>query len=324
VADHPGRLAWYELMTTDIASAKAFYGKVVGWGAQDASAPGLAYTLFTSGKVPVSGLMDLPEEATRMGATPRWIGYVSVEDVEMAADRLRRLGGAVYVPPTDSNIGRISVVADPQTATLALVEGLNVGQPELIEPNKPGRIGWHELLAVDREHAFAFYSELFDWQRADSEPGSATPYQLFSAGGETVGGMFNKRPLEPVPFWLYYFNVGDIDATVERVESAGGEIFEGPLELPGGGWIAPYRASAARMRSAEPRFPKSAGPPHGAAFQPKAEWSSPSPAAGDEYLTSRSSATAGDQPALAAAAAGLGAAAEGLGRGLSCRFDQEM
>ena len=165
---YPGRFAWYELMTTDIASAKAFYAKVVGWRAQDASRPGLAYTLFTSGKVPVSGLMGLPEEATRMGATPRWMGYVGVDDVGIAADRLKRLGGAVYVPPTDSNIGRISVVADPQAATLALVEGLNVGQPKLIEPNKPGRIGWHELLAADRERAFAFYSELFDWQKADS------------------------------------------------------------------------------------------------------------------------------------------------------------
>jgi hypothetical protein len=118
---------------------------------------------------------------------------------------------------------------------------LNVGQAKLIEPNKPGRIGWHELLAADREPAFAFYSELFDWQKADSEPGSATPYQLFSAGGETVGGMFNKRSREPVPFWLYYFNVSDIDAAVERAESAGGEVFEGPLELPGGGWIVRCR-----------------------------------------------------------------------------------
>jgi predicted enzyme related to lactoylglutathione lyase len=241
VVDYPGRFAWYELMTTDIASAKAFYAKVVGWGAQDASTPDLAYTLFTSGKVPVSGLIGLPEEATRMGATPRWMGYVSVDDIGAVADRLKRLGGAVYVPPTDSNIGRISVVADPQTATLALVQGLNVGQAKLIEPNRPGRIGWHELLAADREPAFAFYSELFDWQKADSEPGSATPYQLFSAGGTTVGGMFNKRPMEPAPFWLYYFNIGDIDAAVERVESGGGEVFEGPLELPGGGWIARCR-----------------------------------------------------------------------------------
>ena len=241
MVEHKGRFAWYELITTDVASAQAFYTKVVGWGAQDASRSGLAYTLFTSGKVPVSGLMGLPEEATRMGATPRWMGYVSVDDAEVTADRLRRLGGAVYVPPTVSNIGRISVVADPQTATLALIEGLTSGQRKPPESHKPGRVGWHELLTADWQKAFPFYSELLGWRKAETDTGAEITYQLFSAGEETVGGMFNKRPMDPVPFWLFYFNIGDIDAAAERVEAAGGQVFEGPLELPGGGWIARCR-----------------------------------------------------------------------------------
>jgi uncharacterized protein len=238
MVDYHGRFVWYELMTTDLAAARAFYAKVMGWGAQEASAPGLPYNLFTAGKVPIGGLMELPEEATRMGATPRWMGYVGVDNVDAAADRLKRLGGAVYVPPTDSNIGRISVVADPQRATLALVEGLKPAQQKRAEPGKPGRVGWHELLAADWEKAFAFYGELLGWQKADAEFGSAETYQLFSAGEEMIGGIFNKRPQDPVPFWLYYFNVGDIDAAAERVENAGGQTFEAPLELPDGSWIA--------------------------------------------------------------------------------------
>ena len=46
--------------------------------------------------------------------------------------------------------------------------------------------------------------------------------------------MFNKPPMVPVAFWLYYFNVGDIDAAAERVKAAGGQILEGPIEVPGG------------------------------------------------------------------------------------------
>jgi uncharacterized protein len=241
MVDYHGRFVWYELMTTDVAAAKTFYAKVVGWGAQEASAPGLPYIVFSAGKAPIGGLMDLPEEARKMGATPRWMGYVGVDDVDAAADRLRRLGGAVYVPPTDSNIGRISVVADPQTATLALVEGLKPTQQKPAEPGKPGRVGWHELLATDREKAFGFYGDLLGWQKADAEFGSTEAYQLFSAGDEMIGGMFNKRPQEAVPFWLYYFNVGDIDEAAERVENAGGQIFEGPIELPDGDWIARCR-----------------------------------------------------------------------------------
>ena len=67
MVDHHGRFAWYELITTDVAAAQAFYTKVVGWGAQDASTPGLPYTLFTAGTASVSGLMDLPDEARRKG-----------------------------------------------------------------------------------------------------------------------------------------------------------------------------------------------------------------------------------------------------------------
>lgn len=237
MVDH-GRFVWYELITTDIAAAKAFYARVVGWHARDASTADLSYTLFTSAEFAVGGLMDLPIEATKKGAMPRWVGYVAVDDVDATASRLKRLGGAVYVAPTDTNIGRISVVADPQSATLALVSGLKLADARPAERDQPARVGWHELLAVDPEESFAFYSELFGWRKPDAEPGPAQPYHLFAAGGHTLGGMFSKRDREPVPFWLYYFNVDDIDVATQHVKDLGGRIFEGPLAVPGGGWVA--------------------------------------------------------------------------------------
>ncbi len=136
--------------------------------------------------------MELPPAARKMGATPRWMAYVGVRDVNATAERIVRLGGAVYVPPTDTNIGRISVVADPQTATLGLVEGLKAGKQQPAEMGKSGRVGWHELLAADRQKAFAFYGEVFGWQKADAEIGPTDKYQLFSAGGQTIGGMLYK------------------------------------------------------------------------------------------------------------------------------------
>ena len=56
----------------------------------------------------------------------------------------------------------------------------------------PGRVGWHELLAADWEKAWAFYGELFGWRKADVDIGAVGTYQLFSAGGLTIGGMFTK------------------------------------------------------------------------------------------------------------------------------------
>ncbi len=234
-----GRFVWYELMTTDIAIAKAFYASVVGWGARGASMPGSTYSLFTIGDFPVTGLMTMPEDARRTGVTPHWLGYVGVDDVDAAVDRTKQLGGAVYVPPTDvPNISRFSIVADPQTATLALVKGLKSAQAQSAEPGAPGRVGWHELLAANSEKAFAFYRELFGWQKADTHVGAMGKYQEFSADLGTIGGMFTKPATLPHPFWLYYFNIDDIQAAAKRVEAGGGQILYGPTAVPGGAVIA--------------------------------------------------------------------------------------
>jgi predicted enzyme related to lactoylglutathione lyase len=237
VSDHHGRFVWYELITTDVAAAKVFYADVVGWGTQDAPTPDFAYTLLTAGTIPVGGVTELPEIARQRGATPRWAGYVAVKDIDVTAGRIKRLGGAVYVPPTDSNIGRIAIVADPQTANFALIKGLKPVQGKPVAPGKAGHVGWHELHATNWEKALAFYVELFGWQKTNFEINAADPYQPFSIDGPTIGGMLTKPITEPVPFWLYYFNVGDIDEAAERVRRAGGRIFTGPLELPGGAWI---------------------------------------------------------------------------------------
>jgi predicted enzyme related to lactoylglutathione lyase len=181
--------------------------------------------------------MQLPEEGLRLGATPRWVGYVAVDDMDATAAQIRRLGGVILVSPTDSNIGRISVVADPQNATFALVTGLTFGQRQPCRLNEPGRVGWHELLAEDRDKIFPFYAELLGWQKASAEGDPADVYELFSVAGQTIGGMLTKLPSVSQPCWLYYFNVDDVGAAAERVNAGGGRVLQGPIELPDGCWI---------------------------------------------------------------------------------------
>jgi predicted enzyme related to lactoylglutathione lyase len=213
--------------------------------------PGMPYTLFTAGGTSVSGIMALPDDARALGFRPSWLGYVGVDDVDATADRITKLGGAVHVPPKDiPNISRLSVAVDPQMATIALLKWLGGGQERPAEMERlagtgtPGRVGWHELFAADWEKAWAFYGELFGWQKADADvgasgtPDASTTYQLFSAGGQTIGGMCTKPATASVPFWLYYFNIGDIDLAAKRVKAGGGEVLNGPIEVPGGGWIA--------------------------------------------------------------------------------------
>ena len=237
MTDDHGHFVWYELLTTDVESAAAFYHEVLGWNAQDASTDRFQYRILSNPDGPVCGLMALPLEGRRNGATPRWVGYVSVGDVDVAAADVKALGGSIYVPPTDSNIGRISIVADPQTATLALVQGIKV---DLLAggDTKAGRIGWHELFASESGQAFAFYAKLFGWRQTGQDTGPIDGYRLFASGDDALGGIFTKLPRAPFPFWLYYFNVSDLDIALQRVTTRGGRIAQGPVALPDGIWIA--------------------------------------------------------------------------------------
>jgi predicted enzyme related to lactoylglutathione lyase len=233
-----GRFVWYELMTTDMAASTAFYTSVVRWGARDVSMPGMAYTLFTAADTSVAGLMILPEGATEAGVRPRWVGYVGVSDVDATVDRITRLGGTVPVPPTEiPGISRFSIVADPQMATLALIQWLRPRQELPASPKAPGRVGWHELLTADCDQALSFYREVFGWLKGIADIGARGTYQLFSVGGHTAGAIVTQPATVPDATWLFYFNVGDIDAAADRVKSGGGEILNGPTEAPDGSWI---------------------------------------------------------------------------------------
>jgi hypothetical protein len=228
---------WYELATSDVTAAKAFYAKVVGWSAQDMPMPGMTYTLLSVGATQVGGMMAVPEEARNAGMKPCWVGYVGVDDADGAAAKVKRLGGKILKEPTDiPGVGRFAVVTDPQGAAFNLFKPTQAG--ERVVSTEPGHIGWHELHTTDWPKAFEFYGEMFGWLKGDAvDMGPMGTYQLINVGGTPTGAMFNSPAAQAARFWLYYFNVGDIDAAAKRVSDGGGKITFGPQEVPGGGWI---------------------------------------------------------------------------------------
>jgi len=237
-----GRFVWYELATTDVEAAKAFYASVVGWGTSDALRPGSVYSQFTVGDAPVAGLMKLPVGAGRNGPVTQWLGFVGVDDVDVAAGRVMELGGIVHVPPTDvPNVTRFSIIADPQMAPLALVKRPERGHEGFVQPTGPGHVVWHELLSPDFERAFAFYSALLGWIKADIHAGSMETYQQFSDGTETAGGICTMPEMPSMSQWIFYFNVAGIEAAAKRVEAGGGQILYGPIAVPGGARIVHCR-----------------------------------------------------------------------------------
>jgi predicted enzyme related to lactoylglutathione lyase len=233
----PGSFVWYELMSTDVVSAKSFYGKVVGWSIEDVPMPGMTYSLLRAADTQVGGMMTLPSEARDAGMKPCWIGYILVDDVDSATAKVRRLGGTVHVEPTDiPSVGRFSMVADPQGTVFNCFTPMQSGQR--IVSSAPGHIGWHELHAADWTTAFGFYQSMFGWLKGEAvNMGPMGTYQLFTIDGSPSGGMFNSPSAAAARFWLYYFNVEDIDAAAERVGAQGGKVMNGPHQVPGGGWV---------------------------------------------------------------------------------------
>jgi len=228
---------WYELMTSDVAAAKAFYAMVVGWDTQDVPMPGMTYTLLRAGGTQVGGMMALPETACAAGMKPCWAGYIGVDDADSAASKVQRLGGKILKAPTDiPNVGRFAVASDPQGASFNLFKPAQPGQR--VVSSEPGHIGWHELHTSDWPKAFDFYGPMFGWLKGDAvDMGAMGTYQLFTVGGTPLGGMFNSPAAEHGRFWLFYFVVHDIDAAGTRITDSGGKIMQGPQQVPGGGWI---------------------------------------------------------------------------------------
>ena len=197
--------------------------------------PGSVYTLFTARGNPVAGMTALMAGAP---VSPQWMGYVRVDDVDATAAAVRPLGGAIHVPPTDiPNVSRFSIIADPEMAPLALIRGREGGE----EPSKslgPGRVVWHELIAADPEKSFTFYNKLFGWQKAAAHSGAWGAYQEFSAGAESIGGIYTRPPILQFSLWIHYINVQSIEAAAKRVVAGGGKVLYGPVAVPGRSLIA--------------------------------------------------------------------------------------
>ena len=235
-----GTFVWYDLMTSDPDAAIGFYGDLVGWGTQEWEGGEQPYTMWTNKGTPMGGVMLLPEPAKKAGAPPHWLGYVDSPDIDATVARVTELGGMVHHPVTDiPSAGKFAVLADPQSAVFA-VYGSDQG-PDARQAPQPGEMSWHELATSDWEAAFEFYGTIFGWQKTDvMDMGEGNIYQMWGMGdGPPLGGMYNKPAEVPgPPAWLFYVTVDDATAGAEKVKALGGQVLNGPMEVPGGDMIA--------------------------------------------------------------------------------------
>lgn len=243
-----GNPCWYELGTGDLDDAASFYAGIFGWNVIDSGMKGFDYRLARSEGDMVAGLMSNVGQAGN--PPPNWLIYYAVDDCDKSASDVVKAGGTVFKEPADvPGTGRFSVVADPQGAVFGLLqpdmsqmseaEQARAETSGAFNQSKAGRGNWNELMSTDPAAAFEFYAGLFGWTKGEAmDMGEMGTYQLFRHKGVDIGAMMGLGNA-PVPAWLPYFGVDrPVKATIELIQSAGGTVHHGPMEVPGPAYIA--------------------------------------------------------------------------------------
>lgn len=239
-----GDFIWYELMTNDAEGAKAFYDAVVGWNIGEGVAEFNGYRMIgRSDGGMAGGVLPLTDEMQKEGARPTWLGYVYVSDVDAAAQKIAQAGGKTLMPPFDiPTVGRIAMVADPQGAPFYVMkpippEGRENEPSDVFSADKNGRVAWNELSTSDSVAARKFYGDQFGWESGEfMDMGENGEYRFLDHHGQRIGALCGVMDGQQ-PKWRYYIRVPSISKAKDTVESKGGKVVMGPMEVPGGDHI---------------------------------------------------------------------------------------
>ena len=240
---HHGSFIWYELITRDPAAAKRFYDEVVGWDIDREALPGpVEYRMIKrSDGGNAGGILRLTDDMASGGARPVWLGYIGVDDVDASVAAIEQAGGKVQMPATDiPDVGRIAMVADPQGAPFYVMRptppgGSEKKQSDVFSVDQPQHVRWNELWSENPDRAVDFYKRHFRWsQEGDMDMGEMGKYRFIQHNGVAIGAIMPRMPDVPASMWNFYIGVDDIDRGAEAVRSGGGQIVNGPMEIPGG------------------------------------------------------------------------------------------
>ena len=250
-----GRFCWVELQAKDPVAARKFYGELFGWTYDEMPMPSGTYATAKVGDKLVAGVMQLPEEAAKMGVPPNWGSYVAVDDVKASTEAAAKLGGKVLVGPTPMGPGTFSVIQDPTGGVVMLWHTTRSMGTMLY--GEPGALTWNELVSTNVDIAQRFYTQLFGWTaEAQAQPNMV--YTVFKNGADLVGGMMAQPPdMKGAPsMWAVYFAVKDADATFATATRLGAKVLMPATDIPEVGrlgWLQdPQGAVFAIMKSSMP------------------------------------------------------------------------
>jgi hypothetical protein len=236
------KFVWYDLNTKDADKAEKFYTELFGWktlawkpeGAPEGTPE---YKMVCIGEQAFGGINVIPSDVP---APSHWMGHVEVDDLDAAMKRAKNHKaefpmGAMEIP----TVGRMAMMLDPQGCVISLFQPAD-HTPEVPAMDKPGMVGWNELIASDANAAKAFYSEVVGWKWRNGPFQDKMEYFLFGTGeeGGDAGGMLPKDENMPAAAWFLYFTTNSIEESVGKVDALGGHVIAQPFDVETVGKLA--------------------------------------------------------------------------------------
>lgn len=115
----PGIPFWFELMARDFDSARRFYSEALGWKL-DTFAGETRYAANGTDETATAGISDAGAVPAEAGSY--WRAFVPVADLEKSTSLVTQLGGSLLDDPVDTPFGRVVTIADPQGASLKIIQ----------------------------------------------------------------------------------------------------------------------------------------------------------------------------------------------------------
>lgn len=218
-----GTFSWADCSTSDWSAGKQFYSEIMGWESEDLPiGEGQFYTMFKQDGENVGAISQIQPEMKEQGIPSHWNTYITVDDVDALVEKVKLAGGTIIAEPFDVlEAGRQMIIQDTTGATVSLWQAKDSIGAGLV--NTVGAMLWNELMTREPDKAKEFYSELLGWEfQQDGTPGYDTIVNKGRMNGAimTLGEEYGDAPST----WMVYYNVADIDVTLEKIKAKGGAI----------------------------------------------------------------------------------------------------
>ena len=121
IAGIEGTLCWADLSTPDPARAGKFYSELFRWKLEAAEHDSSGYLHIRNGDRFIGGIPPIQHRDSQI--PPHWLLYIAVSDCDESAAKAKQLGATTLMSPmTMENVGRWSILADPQGAVFAIFQ----------------------------------------------------------------------------------------------------------------------------------------------------------------------------------------------------------